>query len=111
MASGEGEGGAKAKDAPVALDAIEVSEARRRRLGEAGEHGVPELVAIRRKGALSVANCPGLGTETMSDLDTFPLDGLALDIEAVAGLELWWTASRPEIVPRRWWNSRVLEPG
>ena len=108
-APGTGEGGAKAKDALVALDAIELSESRRRRVGEAGQRGVLEfeLVAIQRKGAFGVTNWPGSGTETTRDFDTFPLD---VDVEALVALKVRRTASGPEMVPRRW-CSRGLAPG
>jgi hypothetical protein len=82
----------------VALDAIEVSESRRRRVGEVGQRGVLEfeLVAIQRKGAFGVTNWPGSGTETMRDLFTFPLDA---DVEALVALKVRRIASGPKIIP------------
>jgi len=97
LVPGTGEGGAKAKDAVVVHDEIEVSESRRRREGDVGPRGVLELVAIRRRGAFGVTNWPGSGTETTRDLDTFAFEA---DVEALA-LTLLRTASGPEIVPRR----------
>ena len=81
----------------MALDAIEVSESRLRRVGETGRRGEVSLVAIQRKGAFGVMNWPGSGTETTRDLDTFPLDA---NVEALA-LAVRRTVSGPEMVPRR----------
>ena len=111
LAPGGGEGGANAKDGPVVFEDIEVSEARRQSVGDVdGRWGwVLELVAIRRIGAFGVTDWPGSGTETMRDLDTLALDSPAPDLEALAALKLWRTASEPEIVSRRW-CSRVVCP-
>jgi hypothetical protein len=75
---------------------------------------VPELVAIRRKGAFGASdwnwNLEGSGGETTRDLVALAL-ALALDERPrVDALRVWSAGSGPEIVPRRW-RSRVLDGG